>query len=106
VPFLLDAKTLEMGCNFTFDTVQGELDALGELEPCGPFEQLLPGSELYELGQVRVRTIGLDDLIRIKRHIRRPKDADSLAQLLAIKQVREEMSRRGEGPNEGPSTIR
>jgi hypothetical protein len=34
--------------------------------------------------------IGLDDLIRIKRHINRPKDRESLPQLEAIKRLREQ----------------
>jgi hypothetical protein len=34
--------------------------------------------------------IDLEDLIKIKQHIRRPKDQDSLMQLLAIKKVRGE----------------
>ena len=37
-----------------------------------------------------VKVIDLDDLIRIKQHIRRPKDQDSLWQLLAIKRLRKQ----------------
>jgi hypothetical protein len=37
-----------------------------------------------------VRVIGLDDLIRIKRHLSRPKDRESLLHLEAIKRLREE----------------
>jgi hypothetical protein len=33
--------------------------------------------------------IGLDDLIRIKRHLGRPNDRESLLQLEAIKRLRE-----------------
>jgi predicted nucleotidyltransferase len=36
------------------------------------------------------QVIGLDDLIRIKRHINRPKDRESLLQLEAIKRLREQ----------------
>jgi len=36
------------------------------------------------------QVIGLDDLIRIKRHIKRPKDKESLLQLEAIKRLREQ----------------
>lgn len=38
-----------------------------------------------------------DDLIRIKQHIQRPKDRESLMQLLAIQRVTEE-GRGGEKP--------
>lgn len=37
-----------------------------------------------------MRVIGLDDLIRIKRHLARPKDRESPLQLEAIKRPREE----------------
>jgi hypothetical protein len=39
-------------------------------------------------GQPARHAIGLDDLIRIKRYIGRPKDRESLLQLEAIKRLR------------------
>src|SRR5262245_61033331 len=33
LPFKLDARTLELGNNFTFNTSSGELDLLGYVEP-------------------------------------------------------------------------
>jgi predicted nucleotidyltransferase len=42
------------------------------------------------VGDMQLKIIGLDDLIRIKQHIGRAKDQSSLMQLLAIKRVREE----------------
>lgn len=50
--------------------------------------------ETYPLGNLHVQTISLDDLIRVKEHIRRPKDRDSLFQLQAIKRLREETGKR------------
>ncbi len=41
-----------------------------------------------------VQTISLEDLIRVKEHIRRPKDRDSLFQLQAIKQIRAESQKK------------
>jgi hypothetical protein len=52
---------------------------------------------------MRLRTISLDDLIRVKRHIDRGKDSESLFQLLAIKRVREEEERRKRGENPPPA---
>jgi predicted nucleotidyltransferase len=89
LPFRLDARALALGSNFTFTTAYGALDLLGWVEPLGDYEALLPGSESYSLGAFAVRTISLDDLIRVKEHIRRPKDRDSLFQLHAIKQIRQ-----------------
>lgn len=90
LPFKLDAKSLEMGSNFTFDTRLGPLDMLGYVEPIGGFDEVAAHAETYPAGRFEFRTISIEDLIRVKSHIRRGKDQESLAQLLAIKRVREE----------------
>jgi predicted nucleotidyltransferase len=90
LPFRPDERTLSAGLNFTLDTNEGPLDLIGEVEPIGPYEKLLPHSEEYDVWRLRIRTISLDDLIRVKRHIGRPKDSESLNQLLAIRRVRAE----------------
>lgn len=89
--FRLDAKALALGSNFTFE-VDGEyaLDLLAYLEPIGTYDDLLAGSESLQIGGRTVRVIGLEDLIRIKRHLARPKDRESLFQLEAIKRLRQE----------------
>jgi predicted nucleotidyltransferase len=89
--FRLDAQALALGQNYTFE-VDGQypLDFLGYLEPIGTYEDLLPNAETVFIGGRQTRVIGLDDLIRIKRHIGRPKDRESLLQLEAIKRLREQ----------------
>lgn len=87
---ILDARALALGNNYTFNTALGPLDLLGWVEPLGDFAALVPACESYALGELTVRTIGLDDLIRVKEHIGRAKDRGSLLQLLAIRRVREE----------------
>jgi predicted nucleotidyltransferase len=57
--------------------------------PIGTYEDLLPRTETIPIGGHPTRMIGLEDLIRIKRHINRPKDRESLLQLEAIKRLRE-----------------
>jgi hypothetical protein len=87
---VLDAQALALGNNYTFDTRFGPLDLLGWVEPHGPYEAMLPASETHEVGDMEIRTIGLEDLIRVKEHIRRAKDSGSLLQLLAIRTLRNE----------------
>ena len=89
--FRLDAQALALGQNYTFE-VDGEyaLDFLGYLDPIGTYEDLLPRAETISIGGRPVRVIGLEDLIRIKRHINRPKDRESLLHLEAIKRLREQ----------------
>ena len=88
--FRLDAQALALGQNYTFE-VDGEypLDFLGYLEPIGTYEDLVPRVETVSIGGRPTRVIGLDDLIRIKEHLGRPKDRESLLQLRAIKHLRE-----------------
>jgi predicted nucleotidyltransferase len=90
LPFRLDNQALALGSNFTFDTSLGPLDLLGWVEPLGPYEALLSTSETYEAANQSLKTIGLDDLITVKQHIGRPKDRESLLQLLAIRSIRNE----------------
>jgi predicted nucleotidyltransferase len=89
--FRLDAKALALGSSFTFE-VDGEypLDLRACLEPIGTYDDVLAGSETLQIGGRTVPVIGLEDLIRIKRHLARPKDRESLLQLEAIKRLRQE----------------
>ena len=88
--FRVDAQALKLGSNFTFE-VDGEypLDLLAHLEPVGTYEDLLAGAQEMEIGGRATKVIGLNDLIRIKRYLGRPKDRESLLQLEAIKKIRE-----------------
>jgi predicted nucleotidyltransferase len=90
LPFRADAQTLAMGNNFTFDTAMGPLDLLGFVEPIGGYEELLPSTEVCDVGGLALRVIGLETLLAVKQHIRRAKDAESIAQLIAIKRLRDE----------------
>jgi hypothetical protein len=92
LPFKADAKTLQMGSNFTLSTPFGALDLLGYVEPIGEYADVLKNSEVYPADGYELRTIGLEDLIRIKQHIRRFKDSESLYELLAIKRIRDAQS--------------
>lgn len=94
VPFILDARTLGMGSNFTFNTSIVDLDLLGWVEPIGNYDAVLKNCQRYAIGELKVDVIDLDDLITIKKHINRPKDRESLYQLLAIKRIREETGRK------------
>ncbi len=91
LPIILDARALALGNNYTFETpADGDLDLLGYVEPIGDYDRLDKKAANYQVGDLELRVIALDDLIAIKRHINRPKDRESLYQLLAIKRIREE----------------
>lgn len=97
LPFRIDSQSLALGSNFTFDTPCGPLDLLGWVEPLGDFNVLARRCATLPLGDHELHVIGLDDLIAIKQHIQRPKDRESLLQLLAIRRMRDEDGRTGEG---------
>ena len=90
LPFIIDARSLALGSNFTFNTNAGPLDLLGWVEPIGDYDALVKHAFTTRIGDLDLKLIDLDDLIRIKEHIRRPKDQESLRQLLAIKRIRQE----------------
>jgi hypothetical protein len=88
LPFVLDAQSLALGSNFTFDTSYGPLDLLGWLEPIGGYDDFAGRAETMEIEGRAIRILSLEDLITIKRHIGRPKDRPVLAQLEAIQRLR------------------
>ena len=89
LPFRIDAESLALGCNFTFQTTEGDLDLLGYIEPIGGFEELEEHAETIRIGAIDLKIIGLEDLIRIKEHLGRAKDRDSLLHLQAVKRLRD-----------------
>ena len=90
LPFIIDEQSLALGCNFTFNTTFGPLDLLGYLEPLGDFDAIAKDASGMLVGVVEIKVIHVDHLIAIKRHIGRPKDRESLLQLLAIKKLQSE----------------
>jgi hypothetical protein len=93
LPFRLDAQSLALGNNFTFDTSLGALDLLGWVEPLGGYDDFISRCESMEIDGRELMVLSLTDLIAIKRHIARPKDKAVLVQLEAIQRIRE-----GRGP--------
>ncbi len=84
LPFVWDAKTLEMGLNFTLVTKLGWIDLLGEITAGGRYEALLPATEMFKLFGLEVRCLSLARLIEVKRAAGRPKDFEAIAELEAI----------------------
>jgi len=92
-PFLLDAKTLEAGDHFTFETSLGPLDCLGTPLASGGYRDLIQGSTTMNVEGVEVPVASLEDVMRLKRAAGRPKDRAELEILAALQEVR---ARRGD----------
>jgi hypothetical protein len=80
VPFLLDARTLAQGANFTFETSLGSLDILGDAAGAPPYERLRGEATAIEVGSQIVRIASLDHLISMKEAAGRPKDKGMAAE--------------------------
>jgi predicted nucleotidyltransferase len=91
LPFLLDARTLEAGDHFTFETLAGNLDVLGLPAGVGGFDPLLRNATEMEIARgLRLPVASLDDLITMKRAAGRPKD---LIEVEILSALREEIER-------------
>ncbi len=84
LPFRLDAETLKSGLNFTFTTDIGNLDLLGEVRGLGYYEDVLPGSLVFELFGYAFPIVDLAKLIVAKRTAGRAKAMVAVAELEAL----------------------
>lgn len=90
LPFILDARTLEAGLNFTLSTEGGDLDLMGEVAGLGGYDTVKANTEEVELLGYRVWVLTLAGLIRSKQAVGRPKDLRLLAELQALQALRTE----------------
>ena len=74
VPFRLDARSLQAGSNFTFETARGPLDILARAEGAPPYERLKAAATAIDLGGHVVLVASLDHLIAMKEAAGRTKD--------------------------------
>jgi len=88
VPFLLDARTLKAGSNFSFVTTAGALDALGAPAGTQGYDELVVNAERMDIGGIEVLVADLDDLIRMKLAAGRPKDRIEAEILGALREER------------------
>jgi transcriptional regulator with XRE-family HTH domain len=82
--FISDARSIENGANFTFDTGFGMFDALGDLGEACSYEELRRDATTMHLKGFAVRVASLDHLIEMKRAAGRPKDMNMLEEYIAM----------------------
>ncbi len=86
LPFRWDARTVELGLNFTLTTPAGDIDLLGEITGGGGYDEILPHCVSLKVYGSTVQCIGLDRLIHVKRAAGRPKDFEAIAELEALRE--------------------
>jgi predicted nucleotidyltransferase len=84
LPFQLDAKTIENGSNFTFETPHGDFDTLGDVDGVRSYEELRAQAEKREVWGFTVWIASIDHLIAMKRAANRPKDRNMLEEYLVL----------------------
>ncbi len=94
LPFQVDAKTLEVGMNFTFITDFGEFDILGHVDGIRSYEDLRAHSEIQEVGGLPVPVASLNHLIGMKRRVDRAKDQMMIEEYVVMERLRREWDAR------------
>jgi hypothetical protein len=85
LPVVFDVQALSLAPNYTFETPFGLIHLLGWVEPIGSYDDLAVNAKVYPAAQLKVKVIGVDDLIKIREYLDRGCDREALPGLLALK---------------------
>lgn len=95
LPFIFDAKTLEMGLNFTFSTDIGDIDLIGEVSGIGNYDEVVKHSEMLEIYEMSVQVLTVEGLIKSKKAVSREKDIPIIKEMEAILEIRKRQKENG-----------
>ena len=87
LPFRFDESTINNGTNFTFETLIGDIDLLGEVKGIGGYSEALRQSVTYEIYDTEVSALDLEGLIAAKTAAGRTKDQLVLPELKALREA-------------------
>jgi hypothetical protein len=93
LPFKLDARSLRNGLNFTFRTVHGNFDCLGDPGGGVDYASLSANADSLDIDGININVASLDDLIRMKRAAGRSKDLIEVENLSKLREVRDELGK-------------
>lgn len=89
LPFVLDARALQLGSNFTLVIGSESLDLLGDMAAIGGYEQVIKQAEDMEVAGYSVKVLSLAQLIATKEAAGRPKDLRVLPELKALLELKQ-----------------
>lgn len=87
LPYIFDETTLRNGTNFTFATLIGDIDLLGEVKGVGDYAAVVEHSIEFQIYGHSVKALSLDALIVSKTAADRPKDHLVLPELKALREA-------------------
>lgn len=87
LPFLLDAKTIENGSNFTFITPHGDFDILGHADGMPGYAELRSASSVRDILGLDIRVASIEHLIAMKRAANRPKDQRAVEEYIGLAEL-------------------
>lgn len=95
LPFAFDARTFATTPILTLQTRLGDLDLLDRVEPIGDFASVREQAVDIPVFGSALPTLDLPALVRVKRHVGRPKDREALHELEVLLALR--VSEEGSG---------
>jgi hypothetical protein len=90
VPFVPDAATLRRIEVLTLSTDAGDFDVLARPSGAPRYEALRRRADRFDLGGFSVLVASVEDLVAMKSAAGRPKDREAVAELEAIRRLRED----------------
>lgn len=88
LPFVMDARQLQITPVMTLTTSLGDLDVMDRVAGVGEYAAVLANSVETMVGDTRIRILDLPGLISAKRAANRPKDREQLPELEALLELR------------------
>ncbi len=85
--FIEHPKSLDGLKNIYLETDLGILDVLSETQPAGDFQTIKKNSIEILLYNHKCRVISIDDLIKVKSAMKRPKDLQAVEELKKVKEL-------------------
>ena len=87
LPFSIDATWLHRCESLTLTTDAGSVDVFQTIPGVGSYDDAARDAVLVTLGDLTVKCLSLDALIRAKEAVDRPKDYEALIELRALRAV-------------------
>jgi len=84
LPFQLEARAIENGANFTFETPYGDLDVLADAAGMGSYENLVSEADEREVFGHLVKVASIHHLIAMKKAAGRTKDKLMVEEYIVI----------------------